>query len=87
MANLFPVTQISHPGQALRVLREEAGLTAREVADRAGVSPAYLSRVENGNVFPSATWLSVIATAIAAALVESATRPTLATPSDTAVAS
>ncbi len=62
------------PGQALRVLREEAGLTAREVALKAGVSESYLSRVETGSVEASAPWLGNVAAAIAQALVESAHR-------------
>lgn len=62
------------PGQALRVLREEAGLTAREVALKAGVSESYLSRVETGSVEASASWLGTVTLAIAQALVESAQR-------------
>lgn len=61
-----------HPGQALRVLREEAGLTAREVARRAGVSESYLSRVENGTTEASAPWLGNVASAIAGALIRGA---------------
>lgn len=62
----------NHPGQALRVLREEAGLTARQVAQRAGVSESYLSRVETGTAEASAPWLGNVATAIAAVLLEGA---------------
>lgn len=57
---------------ALRILREEAGLTAREVAQRAGVSESYLSRVENGTVEASAPWIGNVTSAIAVALIESA---------------
>lgn len=32
----------------LRQLRQYAGLTVRQVAARAGISPGYLSRVERG---------------------------------------
>ena len=60
------------PGQALRILREEAGLTAKQVAVRAGVSESYLSRVENGKEDPSATWLGSVSSAISEALVDSA---------------
>lgn len=59
-------------GPALRVLREEAGLTSREVARRASVSESYLSRVENGTAEASAAWIANVATAIAQGLVESA---------------
>lgn len=38
-----------HFGATLRLLRTEASLTLRELAERIGVSGAYLSRVENGH--------------------------------------
>lgn len=63
----------STTGPALRVLREQSGLTAREVAARAGVSESYLSRVENGKVAAEAAWIGNVAAAIAAAIVETAT--------------
>lgn len=62
----------STTGPALRVLREQSGLTAREVAARAGVSESYLSRVENGKVVAEAAWIGNVAAAIAAAIVEAA---------------
>lgn len=37
-----------HFGSTLRFLRVDAGISARELARRIGVSSAYLSRVENG---------------------------------------
>lgn len=36
-------------GATLRLLRVDAGVTLRSLADRVGVSSAYLSRVENGH--------------------------------------
>lgn len=36
-------------GAALRLLRVEAGLSLRALAQRIGVSSAYLSRVEHGH--------------------------------------
>ena len=65
-------TPTQSSGQALRVLREEAGLTARQTALMAGVSESYLSRVETGSVEASAPWLGNVAAAIARALVDSA---------------
>ena len=59
-------------GAALRALREEAGLTAREVAVRAGVSESYLSRVETGKAVAGSPWIGNVASAIAAAIVETA---------------
>ncbi|WDH77871.1 helix-turn-helix transcriptional regulator [Microbacterium esteraromaticum] len=64
----------SSTGPALRVLREDAGLTAREVAGRAGVSESYLSRVENGKAYPAPSWVANVAAAIAEAIAESARR-------------
>lgn len=65
----------STTGPALRALREQSGLTAREVAARAGVSESYLSRVENGRVVAEAAWIGNVASAIAAAILEAATTP------------
>ncbi|MFS3128681.1 helix-turn-helix domain-containing protein [Nocardioides sp. Bht2] len=47
-------------GVALRVLRKAAGMTLNDVSRVAGVSPAYLSNVENGNVRPSAPWVHAV---------------------------
>ncbi|MDF2691670.1 MAG: transcriptional regulator [Labilithrix sp.] len=38
-----------HFGATLRLLRVDAGFSLRDLADRLGVSNAYLSRVENGH--------------------------------------
>lgn len=65
----------STTGPALRVLREQSGLTAREVASRAGVSESYLSRVENGKVIAEPAWIGNVASAIAAAILEAASAP------------
>jgi transcriptional regulator with XRE-family HTH domain len=43
-------------GQAIRQLRQDAGLTLREVCDLAGVGLRYLSQVENGIVTPASKW-------------------------------
>ena len=40
-------------GPVLRAAREGAGVTQREVADRAGASNATISRLENGLAWPS----------------------------------
>jgi transcriptional regulator with XRE-family HTH domain len=39
-------------GSKLRKLRRKAGLTQREVADRAGIDATYLSKIENGVMPP-----------------------------------
>lgn len=53
------------PGEAVRVLRQEAGLTIEQVANLAGVSPSQISRVETGVKSPSAAWLGAVVEAIA----------------------
>lgn len=45
-------------GTAIRTLRKTAGLTNLDASHLAGVSPAYLSRVENGLVSPTPSWIS-----------------------------
>ena len=54
-----------HFGAALRLLRVDAGISLRGLADRIGVSSAYLSRVENGHdAPPTADRLVALAEAI-----------------------
>jgi transcriptional regulator with XRE-family HTH domain len=42
-----------YAGPVLRAARERAGVTQREVAERAGSSAATVSRLENGITYPS----------------------------------
>jgi transcriptional regulator with XRE-family HTH domain len=44
---------LAHLGPALRLLREERGRSLREVAERAGLTPAMISSYERGRVNPS----------------------------------
>ncbi len=53
-------------GQRLRELRELAGLSLREVAKAARISPAFLSDVELGRRFPGDEKLALIARKIKA---------------------
>jgi len=57
-------------GNRVRRLRHARGLSARAVAVAAGVSPAYLSRLENGKVSPTVSTL----TRVLAAMDESVAR-------------
>lgn len=58
----FPA--IGMDGEALRVLRQQRGLTLQELADRAGLSRSYLSEIERGKKQPSIKVLETIASAL-----------------------
>ncbi|HEU5035674.1 MAG TPA: cupin domain-containing protein [Nocardioides sp.] len=51
-------------GPRLRQLREQKGLSARQVAELAGLTPAYLSRLENGRVSPTVATLAKVVEAM-----------------------
>jgi transcriptional regulator with XRE-family HTH domain len=51
-------------GPRLRQLREQKNMSARHVADLAGVSAAYLSRLENGHVSPTVATLARLVAAM-----------------------
>ncbi|MCZ8259494.1 MAG: helix-turn-helix transcriptional regulator, partial [Beijerinckiaceae bacterium] len=51
-------------GVEIRTLRQAAGLSAIELANRTGLSSAMLSRIERGNVSPSLASLAKIAGAL-----------------------
>lgn len=59
-------------GDALRKLRNLAGLRIEDVAREANVSAAQLSRVENGAARPRPRWVAAVTTAIAEALQQQA---------------
>lgn len=60
--------QTAEQGKAIRALREMASLTLDDVAKEAGVSAAYLSRVETGKASTSAKWLGLVSSVIASHL-------------------
>lgn len=51
-------------GPRLRQLRDQKSLSARQVAELAGVTPAYLSRLENGRVSPTVATLARLVAAM-----------------------
>ena len=53
-----------HLGVRIRALREGRSMSARELADRAGVTPAYLSRLENGRLSPTVSTLTRVMQAL-----------------------
>ncbi|MBT5265066.1 MAG: helix-turn-helix transcriptional regulator [Rhodospirillaceae bacterium] len=56
-------------GSALRNLREDRELTARQLSAQAEVSTAMISRIENGQVSPSIATLSALSRALNVPLV------------------
>lgn len=55
-------------GARLRALRQGKGLSAKEVAGRAGLSPSYLSRLENGHLSPTVATLTRVVQALGESL-------------------
>lgn len=61
-------TLTTAPGKSIRTLRLLAGLTLEKTAREAGVSVAYLSKVETGQNAASPKWLGHVAGVIASHL-------------------
>jgi len=57
-------------GSRLRALRTERKETLAETADRAGISPQYLSEVERGRKEPSSEMIAALAGALGTTLAE-----------------
>ncbi|WP_459547306.1 helix-turn-helix domain-containing protein [Nocardia sp. X0981] len=57
-------------GGQLRTLRREQGETLAETAERAGISPQYLSEVERGRKEPSSEMIAALAGALGTSLGE-----------------
>jgi transcriptional regulator with XRE-family HTH domain len=51
-------------GERIREQRKTAGFSLRELAGKIGLTPGYLSRVENGQIKPSLDSLQTIATTL-----------------------
>lgn len=56
-------------GRALLRLRQERAQTLNQLSERSGVSPAMISRIENGNVSPSLNTLQALASAMAVSVM------------------
>jgi transcriptional regulator with XRE-family HTH domain len=81
-ATVVPLTRTPRPrrrpeplwreavGWRLRRLRQRRGLTIVEVADRAGISPQYLSELERGRKDPSSEVLAAVAGALDTTVVD-----------------
>jgi transcriptional regulator with XRE-family HTH domain len=57
-------------GDRLRRLRHERGERLADTADRAGVSPQYLSEIERGIKEPSSEMIAAVAGALEVTLIE-----------------
>ncbi len=57
-------------GSRLRALRAERGETLAETAERAGISPQYLSEVERGRKEPSSEMIAALAGALETTLAD-----------------
>ena len=63
-------------GSRLRALRADRGETLAETAERAGLSPQYLSEVERGRKEPSSEMIAALAGALDTTLADLTTRVT-----------
>jgi DNA-binding XRE family transcriptional regulator len=57
-------------GARLRAERHERGLTLVDAADRAGISPQYLSEIERGRKDPSSEIVAAVAGALGSSVLE-----------------
>jgi transcriptional regulator with XRE-family HTH domain len=57
-------------GEQLRHLRHQRGETLTETADRAGLSPQYLSEIERGLKEPSSEMIAAVAGALGVTLID-----------------
>ena len=57
-------------GAAVRALRQAGSLTASELSRRSSISPAMLSKIENGSTSPSLSTLQALAKALDVPLTE-----------------
>lgn len=56
---------MTHPGPAIRAMRQAQGLTLQDLAERAGTSYSYLSQVEREGRTPTDRWLRDVTDALA----------------------
>lgn len=57
-------------GHAIRAIREEHGLSLRELARLSDTNPTYLSQVERGLRVPSKRWLRAVTKALGEHMAE-----------------
>lgn len=57
-------------GRSLRATREERGSRLVDIAERAGISPQYLSEIERGRKEPSSEMIAAVTGALGVELVD-----------------
>ena len=67
-------------GAELRRLRHEQGHTLVETADRAGISPQYLSEIERGRKEPSSEMIAAVGGAVDVTLLDLAVADVVGAP-------
>jgi len=80
MAEIIPLTPKPRPqpeplwrdvlGERLRRIRHERGERLADIAERAGVSPQYLSEMERGRKEPSSEMIAAVAGALEVTIVD-----------------
>jgi transcriptional regulator with XRE-family HTH domain len=78
MADILPFHQKQTPeplwrevlGRSLRAAREEQGGRLVDIAERAGISPQYLSEIERGRKEPSSEMIAAVTGALGVDLAE-----------------
>jgi transcriptional regulator with XRE-family HTH domain len=63
-------SKTSNLGQRVAAYRSQLGLTQTAVAERAGLAPSYLSRIENEKIYPTVPTAQKIAAALRVPLSE-----------------
>lgn len=61
---------MTHVGPTIRGLRQELGLSARQLAEASGASHSYLCKVERGEKVPTDRWLRDINEALASRMLD-----------------
>lgn len=59
-----------HLGQAIRLLREKRGYSARSLSSVIGYSPSYIGKIESGQIDPSLHAFAKIAKALSMSQME-----------------
>ena len=49
----FQAPYFSNPGEMIRYIRKQKGVSIVELAEKMGVSQAYISRLERGEIQPT----------------------------------